>query len=149
MSKALDWMTTIALSAFFLCCTLAVIAGLDEFARIPFYATLPVAACLINGTAVFLIWRRRSSVEVAGSIFSRVTSGVRAFSGSVTGDRGNPQFHENPLLSIKRPTERFSRTQSREVLAAVAKIHSVAWFPASASNVPPCIQETRVDHEAR
>jgi len=124
MSKALAYLKVVSLSGVMVFITFALIATLDEFARIPFYRTLPIAACFVNGATLFLLWHSKARLDIASRLWSRLD--VRRT--PLWGNRSN-----------------FTRDHSMEISAAVARIHSVAWrFPTRNGGAGVETQETRL-----
>lgn len=152
MSKLFTSLTTAFLAGAFLLCALGGIALLDEFARLPFYNTLPVVALLVNGTLPLLLWHNKKHIQVLELGYQRVAFPNRIsfrWPASIfTNDRRErstetPSVRETEIRRMRMPS-------AREIEIALGKIHSIAWgFPLSKRTVNLLGQEERSNHEAR
>src|SRR5882724_6975446 len=76
MNKAAISLATVFLTGIFLLGLFGVLAFLDEFARLPFYNSLPIAAGVVDGTLLILRWRHKTENKLvvqmrAGLRFAR------------------------------------------------------------------------------
>lgn len=152
MSKLLTWLTTALLAVALLLCALGGIASLDEFARLPFYNTLPFASLLINGTFVVLLWHNKKHIDLVEQVyqglalFNRIS--LRRPVISRTSERrerstGAPSFRQTETRRMRMPS-------SREIEIALGRVHSIAWgFPVPKRTFKTLGREESSNREAR
>lgn len=140
------------LAGVLLLCTLAVVAALDEIARLPFYDTLPVAACLVNATAWLLLWRRSERRDVPLPRLSGLAERCRDLfrrPARASGSEGQSVASYRRLVVTKQ-NGAGPVPPRPEVKTALRKIHSVAWgYPAKRRAGNAFMEEVELNHEAR
>jgi hypothetical protein len=72
-TKFFYWLASAILSCVFLILFGVVIAAFDEFARVPFYFTLPLVALVVNASAALWVWQRNGRPRVLEPFIQRVT----------------------------------------------------------------------------
>jgi hypothetical protein len=119
----------------------AAIAALDEFARLPFYDTLPVSALAVNASAIIVLFLKRANFQVVDLLCAQFAStGTRLYSRRA--NRPETTFTQNVTRRVSRriPSE-------QDIKAALGKVHSVAWgYPVTIS---VRTGEAVANHEAR
>lgn len=117
-----------AQAALFTLCVALTAAVLDEFARVPFYHSLTLAAVLAwGGTLIMLVRGRRGAV---GLVLLAGLARTRPLRPRTQGAR----------VTVRQPGAQ----------AALRKVHSVVWgFPARRLAAGPHKQEAHVNYESR
>lgn len=150
MSKAATSLSMILLAAIFLLGLFGVIAGLDEFVRVPFYHSLLIAAAAVNGTMLLLLWRRKTANHLSDRIRWWLRFAQRGLRREPAASIDHFEFNvvtDTPAMKIQPRVRQEPSLQ--EIANAFGNVHSVAWgFPVSKRTVSPRTQEGRVDHEA-
>src|SRR5688572_11756784 len=132
MNRAYKSLATILLAGILLLGAFAVIASLDEFARLPFYYTLPLVALIVNSAAVIVLGQRSAAIGEWKQVYSIIEPRNRrprvqpaqnvagnANRGSSAGTVGREEVKQNWLVG-----------SPQEIEAALAKVHAIAWgFP--------------------
>ena len=151
MNRAYKSLATIILAGILLLGAFALIASLDEFARLPFYYTLPLVALIVNSAAVVVLWRRSAAIGEWKQVYSIIEPHNRRTrvqpaqnvagntnQGSSAGTVGREEVKQNwPVGS------------PREIEAALAKVHAIAWgFPVTKRTVNPIGPEYHSNYEA-
>jgi hypothetical protein len=148
MDKLLHWLAFIFLTGTLLLFALGAIAALDEFAKVPFYHTLPLVAGSVNGALLFLLLRRHGRTGVVDQLYSRLRPRVRAEQ-EVVGARDGSESCQGVGRPVKSISENFARPSTQELSAALAMIHSVAWSDSLGRNANSTYQVERANDEAR
>jgi hypothetical protein len=108
----------------------AAVAALDEFARIPFYRTLPVAAGLINSAWLLMFARRTRRMRFGMGLVARLAqSASRLF--TFPRLAFSRTWHNRRTRTTAPGDRKAPNTPSvEEIEAALRKVHSIAWgFP--------------------
>jgi hypothetical protein len=151
MTRAFKSLATIVLTGILLLGAFAVIASLDEFARLPFYYTLPLLALIVNSTVAIVLWQRRPAVanwQQAYSIFAvrRRGQAVQA-EPSVAGNTA--QASTADPVGQESVRQEWPVGSAQEIEAALAKVHAIAWgFPVTKRTVNPIDPDYRSNYEA-
>jgi hypothetical protein len=128
MKKLSYWLATAALALTAAAHGFALVAVLDQFARLPFYHTLMVVAAAADAGAVLAAWRMWGR---GGAAFAALRSRVSA-GGSFRFSWRAPRFARAPSDEAARPSlaQHAREPSAREISEAMRKVHSVAWgFP--------------------
>jgi hypothetical protein len=144
MRRAYNMLAAAVLTGFFAGLIFVAIAALDEFARLPFYDTLPVAALAVNASAIIVLCQKRADLQVVDRLRAQFAStGTRLYSRRA--NRPETTFNQNVTGSAGRlsPSE-------QDIEAALGKVHSVAWgYPAKNVTINVRTGEAVANHEAR
>lgn len=148
MSKLAARSATAVLTGTLLFGILAAIAALDEFARLPFYRTLPAVGLLVNAIWLFLIFGDRIRLETLSGRLARLGSTAAAlFSRCLV--FAQQQFSQGSRSARPRNAS-FRRSSPQEIETALRKIHSVAWGYPSRNPFIDCVNPTeQLNEEVR
>lgn len=132
-NKLLNWLTSIVLSGLLLTLFGVSSALLDQFARVPFYFTLPLFALVVNASAAVWLWQKRGTARVPEPVVNR----TKTFFKRVT------QFPAlNRIRRANRPSHQTTNTAAHsnlpswaDVAEAAGNVHSVAWGLTSESSL--------------
>lgn len=144
MKRAYNMIAAAVLTGLFAGFVFAVIAALDELARLPFYDTLPVAALVVNASAIIVLCVKRANLKMPDRLQAQFAStGARLYSRRA--NRPETTFTPN---ATHRAGGRIPSEQ--DIKEAMGKVHSVAWgYPTKNVSISLTTQEAVANHEAR
>ena len=129
MKKLSYWLATAAIAFTATAHGFALVAVLDQFARLPFYHTLLVVAAAADAATALAAWRIWGR---GGDAFAALRSNLSA-GRSFRFSWRMPRFTRTPSgEAAARPSSarRVREPSAREISEAMRKVHSVAWgFP--------------------
>jgi len=128
------------------------VAALDEFARIPFYRTLPASALLVNGISAYIFFRNRGRVGAGAGLYSRLISNVAPLGGGILAAPRHA-VQVGRLLFRRKAAPRINRTRRHAsgagATTAWGNIHSIAWgFPTPNRVIHPTNHSERDNDQA-
>jgi hypothetical protein len=120
------WFAAAILSCLLLLLLGGAIAALDQLVRVPFYFTLPMAALVVNASAVLWRWRRNGWPLTVGSAIRKAATSLKFGKAPAMSQQSHRVEVSTQPANADSP---HSNSPSLSKIAeAVATIHSVAWW---------------------
>jgi hypothetical protein len=149
INKIISCVATGIATAMCLFLAFGAIAVLDEFARLPFYQTVPIGAIMINVGVLFLFYRARSGIRIFDHLRSKLQS--------IKFELPSRKLSFYPRAPVDRAATGDQRENGQvhpplpqEIKSALQGIHSIAWgFPTANRTIKSFREEEHIRDEAR